>query len=157
MSSDTGSELKTLAITGLSTNPDCRAGRDCHIGDVGRRRWLRRDPADRRNRLSLHRSLATGRNRMDRARNAVCPARYRLPRSANASPSPSTQGDVPRLTDLGSLYLGASVLNLSFPGPAGEVAAGVVLQRTHKIPATLVIASSLHARFVALLVVAWSH
>ena len=67
---------------------------------------------------------------------------------------PSTHGEIPRLTDLGSLYLGASVLNLSFPGPAGEVAAGVVLQRTHKIPATLVIASSLHARFVALLVAA---
>jgi hypothetical protein len=65
---------------------------------------------------------------------------------------PPSTGKRPDLRGLGSLYIAASVLNLSFPGPAGELAAGVVLQRTHKIPANLVIAASLHARFVALLV-----
>jgi hypothetical protein len=65
---------------------------------------------------------------------------------------PPSGGESPGIPQLGSLYLAASVLNLSFPGPAGELAAGVVLQRTHRIPATLVIAASLHARFVALLV-----
>ena len=56
------------------------------------------------------------------------------------------------LTDLGSYCLGASVLNLSF-----QVRQGSRCRRrltTTKIPATLVIASSLYARFVALLVAA---
>jgi len=60
----------------------------------------------------------------------------------------------PGTAALGSLYVAASVLNLSFPGPAGELAAAVVLGRTHGQRPTTVLAASLHARFVALLVAA---
>ena len=68
---------------------------------------------------------------------------------------PDTPGATrPGAGALGSLYVAASVLNLSFPGPAGELAAAVVLGRTHGQRPTTVLAASLHARFVALLVAA---
>ncbi|MEC7948147.1 MAG: lysylphosphatidylglycerol synthase domain-containing protein [Myxococcota bacterium] len=67
---------------------------------------------------------------------------------------PRPGGRRPGAGALGSLYVAASVLNLSFPGPAGELAAAVVLGRTHGQHPTAVLAASLHARFVALLVAA---
>lgn len=67
---------------------------------------------------------------------------------------PAPGGRRPGAGALGSLYVAASVLNLSFPGPAGELAAAVVLGRTHGQRPTAVLAASLHARFVALLVAA---
>ncbi len=60
-------------------------------------------------------------------------------------------GPLPGRLRLGSLYLAASVLNLSFPGPAGELAAALVLRRTHRLSAAGVLAASLHGRFLSLL------
>jgi uncharacterized membrane protein YbhN (UPF0104 family) len=76
------------------------------------------------------------------------------PRMRPLMPPPGPGGQVPGVATLGSLYVAASVLNLSFPGPAGEIAAALVLGRTHKLRPTAVLAASLHARFVALLVAA---
>ncbi|MDP6933376.1 MAG: lysylphosphatidylglycerol synthase transmembrane domain-containing protein [Myxococcota bacterium] len=51
---------------------------------------------------------------------------------------------------VGSLLLAVSVLNLSFPGPAGELAAVIVLQRRYGIPAGAGLATALSSRFVGL-------
>jgi hypothetical protein len=69
-------------------------------------------------------------------------------------PPPAPPGRLPPRRSLGALYLAASVLNLSFPGPAGEVAAALALGRTHALSPPAVLAASLHARFVALFVAA---
>lgn len=61
---------------------------------------------------------------------------------------------LPSRRSLGALYLAASVLNLSFPGPAGEIAAALALSRSHGLSPAAVLAASLHARFVALFVAA---
>ncbi len=76
------------------------------------------------------------------------------PRMRPLMPPPDAGGTQPGIGALGSLYVAASVLNLSFPGPAGEIAAALVLGRTHRLKPAAVLAASLHARFVALLVAA---
>lgn len=63
---------------------------------------------------------------------------------------PGAPGERPSALGASTLFLGVTVLNLSFPGPAGELAAAVALKRRHGIPATTSIAASLHGRFAGL-------
>lgn len=51
---------------------------------------------------------------------------------------------------VGSLLMGVSVLNLSLPGPAGEVVAAMTLKRVYGVPVATALATGLHARFAGL-------
>lgn len=64
---------------------------------------------------------------------------------------PAEAGPRPGALRLGLLYLASIVLNLSFPGPAGELAAAWVVQRRSGTRAAAVLAASLHGRFAGLL------
>ncbi len=50
----------------------------------------------------------------------------------------------------GTLLVASTVLNLSFPGPAGELAIAAAMQRRYGIPAPTALATSLHGRFSGL-------
>ncbi len=50
----------------------------------------------------------------------------------------------------GSLLVASTVLNLSFPGPAGELAIATALNRRYGVPTATALASSLHGRFSGL-------
>ncbi len=64
---------------------------------------------------------------------------------------PPGAGPRPPLLRLCLLYLASIVLNLSFPGPAGELAAAWAVRDRHGTAATAVLAASLHGRFAGLL------
>lgn len=50
----------------------------------------------------------------------------------------------------GTLLLGSTVLNLSFPGPVGEVAIAAAVQRRYGVPASTALAASLQGRLAGL-------
>ncbi len=67
-----------------------------------------------------------------------------LPREPGEAPPPARH--------LATLALAATALNLSFPGPAGEVAFALAVARRWGLRASAVLAASLHARLSGLLV-----
>lgn len=62
---------------------------------------------------------------------------------------PDTHPRPPALS-AGTLLLASTLLNMSFPGPAGELAAAAAVQRTWGIPAPTALAASLHGRLSGL-------
>lgn len=61
-----------------------------------------------------------------------------------------TSVDRPPPLTAGTLLLASTLLNMSFPGPAGELATAAAAQRTWGIPAPTALAASLHGRLSGL-------
>lgn len=60
------------------------------------------------------------------------------------------EGPRPPALEMATLQLASTVLNLSFPGPAGELAAAAAVNRRHGLPVTAALASSVHGRLTGL-------